>query len=68
MAQLMAILFLKVSGATEVRFIIVLQRHKMPPASYNPKGIKESISGHLWVDNTTYQNTKLHDPSEIWEI
>jgi len=47
MAQLMAILFLKVSGATEVRFIIVLQRHKMPPASYNPKGIKESISGHL---------------------
>jgi hypothetical protein len=47
MAQLMAILFLKVSGATGVRFIIVLQRHKLLPASYNPKGINEPISSHL---------------------
>jgi len=43
----MAILFLKVSGARGLRFIIVLQRHKLPSASYNPKGIKEPISSHL---------------------
>jgi len=47
MAQLMAILFLKVFGARGVGFIIVLQRHKLPPASYNPKGIKDAISSHL---------------------
>jgi hypothetical protein len=47
MAQLMAILFLKVSGGRGVQFLIVLQRHKLPPASYNPKGIKQPISSHL---------------------
>jgi len=47
MAQSMAVLFLKVFGVREVGFIIVLQRHKLPPASYNPKGIKKPISSHL---------------------
>jgi hypothetical protein len=47
MAELMTILFLKVFGASGDRFIIVLQRHKLPPASYNPKAIKEPISSHL---------------------
>jgi len=47
MAQLITILFLKVFGANGDRFIIVLQRHKLPPASYNPKGRKEPISSHL---------------------
>jgi len=47
MAQLTATLFLKVFGGRGVGFIIVLQRHKLPPASYNPKGITEAISSHL---------------------
>jgi hypothetical protein len=45
--QLTVILYFKVFGASRDRFITVLQRHKLPPASYNPKAIKQPISSHL---------------------